>query len=198
MFVGYLYSEEGHKDIIKQLRVNERITAREVRLVGDKGEQLGIMPTAQAQERAREAGLDLVEVAPNEKPPVCRIMDFGKFKFENSKKKQAARDKVDAWIDATPLPPLVAETSVEVLDRHRGAFRLSEPFAPLLSNLAYPTALMVSPAPVRRRLPMGLQAGTFGARLDKHRRRRHVQATAPISWSCFPARWAACRGLPVR
>jgi len=57
-----------------------------VRVISETGEQLGIMSTAQAQERAREVGLDLVEVAPNEKPPVCRIMDFGKYKYEKKKR----------------------------------------------------------------------------------------------------------------
>lgn len=57
--------------------------------MSEEGEQLGIIPTEQALERAREAGLDLVEVAPNERPPVCRIMDYGKFKYEKNKKKNA-------------------------------------------------------------------------------------------------------------
>lgn len=57
-----------------------------MRVISETGEQLGIMSTAQAQERAREVGLDLVEVAPNEKPPVCRIMDFGKYKYEKKKR----------------------------------------------------------------------------------------------------------------
>jgi translation initiation factor IF-3 len=66
--------------------MNEQIRVSPVRVIGDKGEQLGIIPTDQAIARAREADLDLVEVAPNEKPPVCRIMDFGKYKYEKSKK----------------------------------------------------------------------------------------------------------------
>ncbi len=67
------------------------ITAREVRLVGDKGEQLGIMPLSQAQEMARKQDLDLVEVAPIAAPPVCRILDYGKFKYEQTKKEQEIR-----------------------------------------------------------------------------------------------------------
>ncbi len=70
--------EEVNKDIIKKLRVNERIKAREVRLVGEKGEQLGIMPLYQALEIARKQNFDLVEVAPNAVPPVCRLLDYGK------------------------------------------------------------------------------------------------------------------------
>lgn len=91
MFVGNLRAEEDSNNIIKQLRVNERITAREVRLVGDKGEQLGIMPVAQARETARKNNLDLVEVAPTSVPPVCRLLDYGKFKYEQAKKEQQAR-----------------------------------------------------------------------------------------------------------
>ena len=64
--------EEVKREIVKQLRVNERIFAKEIRLVGEKGEQLGIMPVAQARDEARKHSLDLVEVAPNSVPPVCR------------------------------------------------------------------------------------------------------------------------------
>ena len=62
-----------------------------MRLVGDKGEQLGIMPILQAREMAKKAGLDLVEVAPTSVPPVCRLLDYGKFKYEQQKKEQQAR-----------------------------------------------------------------------------------------------------------
>ena len=91
MFVGSLCSEEVSKDIIKQLRVNERIIAREVRLVGEKGEQLGIMTLADAREVARKHSLDIVEVAPTSVPPVCRLLDYGKYKYEQAKKEQQAR-----------------------------------------------------------------------------------------------------------
>jgi translation initiation factor IF-3 len=62
-------------------------------LIGADGEQVGVVPTSEALETAAEAELDLVEVSPNAEPPVCRIMDYGKFKFEQSKKLQAARKK---------------------------------------------------------------------------------------------------------
>lgn len=68
-------------------RVNEQIRIPQIRLVGAAGEQVGIVPREQAMEMAREAGLDLVEVAPNERPPVCKIMDYGKFRYEESRKK---------------------------------------------------------------------------------------------------------------
>jgi len=83
--------EEVHKEIIKQLRVNERIIAREVRLVGEKGEQLGIMTLAEAREVAKKQMLDLVEVAPTSVPPVCRLLDYGKYKYEQAKKEQQAK-----------------------------------------------------------------------------------------------------------
>ncbi|MGE3806123.1 MAG: translation initiation factor IF-3 [Gemmataceae bacterium] len=67
-------------------RVNEQIRISPVRLIGLEGEQLGVVPTAQALDMAREANLDLVEVAPNERPPVCKIMDYGKFKYQQSRK----------------------------------------------------------------------------------------------------------------
>lgn len=64
-----------------------------VRLIGPDGDQLGIVPTDQALERAREHGLDLVEVAPNSRPPVCRILDYGKFKYELAKRDRLAKKK---------------------------------------------------------------------------------------------------------
>jgi len=90
--VSTIYHLKGvGKDIIKQLRVNERIKTREVRLVGEKGEQLGIMPMYQALEIAREHNLDLVEVAATASPPVCRLLDYGKYRYEQTKKERQAR-----------------------------------------------------------------------------------------------------------
>lgn len=83
--------KEVDKNIIKKLRVNREIRAREVRLVGEKGEQLGIMPIDQARETARRQNLDLVEVAATATPPVCRLLDYGKYKYEQAKKERQAR-----------------------------------------------------------------------------------------------------------
>ena len=69
-----------------QARINDQIRITPVRVIAADGGQLGIIPTSDAISRAREEGLDLVEVAPNEKPPVCRIMDYGKYKYEKKKK----------------------------------------------------------------------------------------------------------------
>lgn len=74
-----------------QQRVNEMIRISPVRVIGVNGEQLGVMPTSQAMELAREANLDLVEVAPTEKPPVCKIMDYGKFRYQQSHKQKKAK-----------------------------------------------------------------------------------------------------------
>jgi len=83
--------EEVNRDIVSNLRVNERIRAKEVRLVGDTGGQLGVMPLAQALEMAKKSDLDLVEVAPTAVPPVCRLLDYGKYKYEQTKKERGLR-----------------------------------------------------------------------------------------------------------
>ena len=70
----------------KSHRLNEQIRITPVRVITDQGEQLGIIPTEEALAKARESGLDLVEVAPQERPPVCRIMDYGKFKYQQKKR----------------------------------------------------------------------------------------------------------------
>ncbi|HHX09842.1 MAG TPA: translation initiation factor IF-3, partial [Firmicutes bacterium] len=77
-------------------RVNEQIRVREVRLISQDGAQLGILPINEALSIAREKGLDLVEVAPNAKPPVCRIMDYSKWKYEQSKRQKEARRRQKA------------------------------------------------------------------------------------------------------
>ncbi len=79
------------------VRVNQSVRAKMVRLISAKGDQLGIMPTKEALEIAVKGGMDLVEVAPNSEPPVCRIMDYGKFKYQTSKKGQVSRKKGKAF-----------------------------------------------------------------------------------------------------
>jgi translation initiation factor IF-3 len=78
--------------------VNERIRAREVLVVAANGDRLGAFPLPQALEMAREAGLDLVEVAPQAVPPVCRILDYGKFKYEQSKKERESKKSQHASV----------------------------------------------------------------------------------------------------
>ena len=77
----------------KQARINEDIRVPEVRLIDGEGEQRGVMSTREALAIAEEAGLELVEVSPNAAPPVCRVMDYGKFIFEERKKQQIAKKK---------------------------------------------------------------------------------------------------------
>ena len=72
---------------ISQTRINDQIRVTPIRVIDDEGNQLGIMPTADALAKARDADLDLVEVAPNSRPPVCRIMDYGKYKYDRNKRK---------------------------------------------------------------------------------------------------------------
>ncbi|WP_339107542.1 translation initiation factor IF-3 [Thioclava sp. GXIMD4216] len=74
-------------------RVNGRIRAPEIRLIGAEGENVGVVTPSKALAMAEEAGLDLVEISPNAKPPVCKIMDFGKFKYEQQKREAEARKK---------------------------------------------------------------------------------------------------------
>ncbi|MDP7034891.1 MAG: translation initiation factor IF-3 [Planctomycetota bacterium] len=78
---------------LKDFRVNDRIRAREVLVIDDEGVKLGAIKTPEALNIADEKGLDLVEVAPNANPPVCRLMDYGKFKYDQKKKERQSRDK---------------------------------------------------------------------------------------------------------
>ncbi len=86
----YLWEEERHISATTY-RVNDTIRVPEVRLIGPDGENIGVVSIEEAQRIANEADLDLVEVAPNAEPPVCRVMDFGKFVYERTKKEREAR-----------------------------------------------------------------------------------------------------------
>ncbi|HUV37891.1 MAG TPA: translation initiation factor IF-3 [Patescibacteria group bacterium] len=77
----------------KRTRVNDMIRIPEIRVIGDDGTQLGVMPTADAKKLAEEKNLDLVEIAPNVRPPVCKIMDYGKYKYEQNKKAHDSKKK---------------------------------------------------------------------------------------------------------
>ncbi|MBQ4333879.1 MAG: translation initiation factor IF-3 [Myxococcaceae bacterium] len=81
------------RNIARDARTNRRIRAREVRVIGPGGEQLGVMPIDQALSYAQQQGLDLVEVSPMSKPPVCKVMDYGKFKYDEKKRANEARKK---------------------------------------------------------------------------------------------------------
>jgi translation initiation factor IF-3 len=79
--------------IIQELRINNQIRVKEVRLIDDEGKNLGVVPIEEALGLAREKNLDLVEVSPNANPPVCKIMDYGKYKFQQKKKEKEAKKK---------------------------------------------------------------------------------------------------------
>jgi translation initiation factor IF-3 len=79
------------ENIVKELRVNRQIRAKEVRLIGETGAQLGVLPIEKALQIANERSLDLVEVASSSVPPVCRLLDYGRFRYEQTKKERKAR-----------------------------------------------------------------------------------------------------------
>lgn len=100
-------------------RVNERIRVPEVRLIGDDGAQLGVMPTREALARAEEAGLDLVEVSPDAHPPVCRLIDYGKYKYQQSKKAHEAKKKqVVVEVKEIALTPNTDKHDIQTKQNH--------------------------------------------------------------------------------
>jgi translation initiation factor IF-3 len=100
-------------------RTDRRIKAREVRVVGPNGEQLGVLPTDQALARAQAEGLNLVEVNPMARPPVCKIMDYGRFKYEEKKKANEAKKKqVVVKVKEVKLRPKTEEHDYETKLRH--------------------------------------------------------------------------------
>jgi translation initiation factor IF-3 len=95
--------------------VNREIRIREVRVIGPEGEQLGILPTQDAFRKAQELGYDLVEVAPTSQPPVCRIMDYGKYKYELSKKDhQSRRHQKSTQVKEIKLRPRTDKHDLEI------------------------------------------------------------------------------------
>ncbi len=120
-----LYGEDrptrpGEDAIDRNLRVNEQIRISPVRVINAEGAMLGVMPTGKAMEAAREAGQDLVEVAPNERPPVCKIMDFGKFKY--SQKKRASKQKQhQVQVKEIRVRPKTGDHDIEVKVKRRAS-----------------------------------------------------------------------------
>jgi len=100
-------------------RINERIRVPKVRLIGADGEQLGIVETPEALKRAQEADLDLVEVAPNSKPPVTRLLDYSKYKYEQEQKQKAARKhQTQVNVREIKLRPKIADHDYETKKGH--------------------------------------------------------------------------------
>ena len=108
----------GIQHIIKKLRINEGIKTRECRLVGDQGEILGVMALHLALDMAKKKGFDLVEVAPTSVPPVCRLMDYGKFKYEQAKKeREAKKGQKTSILREIRLRPKIGDHDFEVKTR---------------------------------------------------------------------------------
>ena len=98
---------------ISDLMINEQIRDKEIRLIGANGEQLGIMSARDAQKQAMEAGLDLVKIAPTAKPPVCKIIDYGKYRYELAQKeKEAKRKQKTIEIKEVRLSPNIEENDL--------------------------------------------------------------------------------------
>ena len=107
------------------MRINEEIRAREVRVVADEGEQLGIMSGRDALNLALERHMDLVEIAPNAKPPVCRIMDYGKYRYEQQKREKEARKEQKTFdIKEVKLRPGIEDHDFDV--KFKNAVRFLE------------------------------------------------------------------------
>ncbi|MGA8037117.1 MAG: translation initiation factor IF-3 [Candidatus Acidiferrales bacterium] len=109
---GVFIAERGG---VPGLRVNERIRAREVRVVDEAGNQLGVMTYFDAMKAARDAGIDLVEISPNAVPPVCKLVDYGKFLYEQNKKAhEAKKHQKSSHIKEVKFRPSTAEHDFQV------------------------------------------------------------------------------------
>lgn len=102
----------------RNFRVNRQIRIPEVRLIDQNGEQLGIVKTDDARRKAEDAGLDLVEVSPTAQPPVCRILDFGKFKYDQRKKERAGHKPHSSQLKELRVRPMI--------DKHDLEYRLKQ------------------------------------------------------------------------
>ncbi len=107
----------------RPVRINERIRIREVRLIDEDGAQLGVLATRDALEIARERGLDLVEVQPNAVPPVCRLMDYGRFRYEESRRERDSRKKAKgATLKEVRLAPKIGAHDLQTKARQAQKF----------------------------------------------------------------------------
>ena len=103
----------GSRSREPEVRINQRIRAREVRLVDEGGEQLGVVPIREALSMSEERGVDLVEVAPKANPPVCRLMDYGKYKYELKKQANAKKQKTQT-VKEVKFRPNIGEHDLDV------------------------------------------------------------------------------------
>ena len=103
----------------KGLRINEQIRVREVRLIDDEGEQKGIVPTIEALKMAKEQELDLVEVAPQANPPVCKILDYGKYRFEQEKKlRDSKKNQKQLKLKEIRMQPKIGAGDLDFKSKH--------------------------------------------------------------------------------
>ncbi len=103
----------------KKQRINNQIRIPEVRLIDDKGEQRGVVPIQEALTIAAEAGLDLVEVSPNANPPVCKILDFGKYKYEQEKKlREAKKNQTQIKLKEIRMQPKIEKHDLQFKTKH--------------------------------------------------------------------------------
>lgn len=103
----------------KKQRINNQIRIPEVRLIDDKGEQRGVVPIQEALNIAAEAGLDLVEVSPNANPPVCKILDFGKYKYEQEKKlREAKKNQTQIKLKEIRMQPKIEKHDLQFKTKH--------------------------------------------------------------------------------
>lgn len=114
---------EGEPAIQRELRVNNRIRAKEVRVIDENGKQIGVMHIRRALKIAQERGLDLVEVAPNANPPVCRILDYGRYRYEQEKlAKESKRKHKQAEVKTIRLRPSIGAHDIETKVRNAREF----------------------------------------------------------------------------
>ena len=103
----------------KELRINDKIRVREVRLIDEEGNQKGIVPTLEALKLARDSDLDLVEVSPNANPPVCKILDYGKYRFEQEKKlRDSKKNQKQLKLKEIRMQPKIGSGDLDFKSKH--------------------------------------------------------------------------------
>jgi translation initiation factor IF-3 len=118
-FIQTLFNREGGVLAAKELRINEAIRVKEIRLLDDEGEQKGVVSVSEALEMAKNAGLDLVEVAPQANPPVCKILDYGKYKFDQEKRIKESRKKQKLIkLKEVRMQPLIETHDLQFKTKH--------------------------------------------------------------------------------
>jgi translation initiation factor IF-3 len=121
---AFLLKEGGV--ITVELRINDRIRVAQVRLIGAEGEQIGIISVEKALELAEQLDLDLVEVAPDSQPPVCKLMDYGKFKYEAAQKaREAKKNQVNAQVKEMKFRPKIDDHDYETKKGHIARFLIA-------------------------------------------------------------------------